>query len=441
MNRIMENHLKGLGQEGDDSFYIDANDHKSIALNTTSHEANIKMRSPFVSKTERYPAIKPSPGPGQYNLVKELNTEVQNEMKVSPQAFGSTYKNRTHFLNVEKTPFGKPTFLETPGVGYYHNTKKIPKRIQNEIMKAQKEREVEEGIQPKPGFMSSGPRPCLAELPMQEVGPGKYSVIHEQVNHEESSSKMPKLKGKDSMSVFISTSPRFKDMAEPPGLQTAKAEGAHKKLIKTELVKSEASKLSQIKQLRKENFEKQLQREKSKQSSVFQSKAPRFVTPRPLRLDDLSKVELQEIANHAALFGPHQKNLVLQEMPNKDLSNSVAPYTTIKKNIGFNSLVPRFKSSVHTGKQSPTPGPGSYGEGTLRTEDDLIAALYEADGMNVKSPNSQLSAMFRSEPRLKNSCVESAIKEKSYLTGPGAYNTNKSTVQKKTFNYELAHKA
>ena len=35
--------------------------------------------------------------------------------------------------------------MNVPGVGHYYNTKKIPKRIQHEILKAQREKEMEEG--------------------------------------------------------------------------------------------------------------------------------------------------------------------------------------------------------------------------------------------------------------------------------------------------------
>jgi hypothetical protein len=48
-----------------------------------------------------------------------------------------------------------------------------------------------------------------------------------------------------------------------------------------------------------------------------------------------------------------------------------------------------------------------------------------------------MTAVFRSEARLKHSMVEAMIKEKSFIAGPGAYNTNKSSVRKKTFNYDL----
>lgn len=156
MNRLTDGHVKV--REGDDSFYIDAYDYNSIAFNTAPIETNIKMRSPFVSKTERYPDIKLSPGPGSYNILRE-DSSINSDMKVSPQAFGSTYRNRTHFLNAEKTPFGEPSYISNPGVGYYHNTKKIPKRIQNEILKEQREREIAEGIQPKSGFLGSSERP------------------------------------------------------------------------------------------------------------------------------------------------------------------------------------------------------------------------------------------------------------------------------------------
>lgn len=51
-----------------------------------------------------------------------------------------------------------------------------------------------------------------------------------------------------------------------------------------------------------------------------------------------------------------------------------------------------------------------------------------------------MSAAFKSESRLKHSAIDSFIKEKAHVNGPGSYNTNKSTLKKKTFNYDLAQK-
>jgi len=215
MNQVLDNTIKKRDKEGDISFYIEANDHKSIALNTAPIDSNYKMRSPFVSQTERYPEIKPSPGPGSYNLIKDTTID-KSEIKVSPQAFGSTCKYRTHFLNAEKTPFGKPTFLSTPGVGHYYNSKKLPKRIEEEILKEQLEKEEFDETPHKSGFMMSSQRPCLSDVIPEELGPGKYET--------EKISKLPISDGynirkrKGEKSVFISTAPRFKDLSGQSGL-------------------------------------------------------------------------------------------------------------------------------------------------------------------------------------------------------------------------------
>ena len=42
---------------------------------------------------------------------------------------------------------------------------------------------------------------------------------------------------------------------------------------------------------------------------MFQSKTRRFITPKPKRIDGVSKQEYKEIADHAALFGPHKQHL------------------------------------------------------------------------------------------------------------------------------------
>lgn len=85
-----------------------------------------------------------------------------------------------------------------------------------------------------------------------------------------------------------------------------------------------------------------------------------------------------------------------------------------------------------------TPGPGSYEKGKIKNEYDLYKALWEADGIKLEKAASKLSPSFKSEERLKHSMIDSAIKEKSHIHGPGRYNTNMSTVKKRTFNYELA---
>lgn len=99
LNHLRETSQRKNDRDGDMSFYIEANDHKSIALNTAPLDSNIKMRSPFVSKTKRYPDIKLSPGPGDYNLIKEEKDDDESYMKLPAPAFGSNYKDRTHFLN------------------------------------------------------------------------------------------------------------------------------------------------------------------------------------------------------------------------------------------------------------------------------------------------------------------------------------------------------
>jgi hypothetical protein len=99
MNHAVETHKKIKEKDNNDSFYVEASDINSIAFNTAPVEGNYKMRSPFVSKTERYPEIKQSPGPGSYDTYKIADQSNNSDIKISPQAFGSTYRNRTHFLN------------------------------------------------------------------------------------------------------------------------------------------------------------------------------------------------------------------------------------------------------------------------------------------------------------------------------------------------------
>lgn len=90
MNYVLENAVKQHDKE-DGSFYIEASDYNSIALNTAPIDSNIKMRAPFVSRTKRYPDIKQSPGPGSYDIAKEKSLD-QSYIKVQPPAFGSNYK-------------------------------------------------------------------------------------------------------------------------------------------------------------------------------------------------------------------------------------------------------------------------------------------------------------------------------------------------------------
>ena len=97
LNDAMDNKLKQRNIETEDNYFIEVNDINSIALNSAPVDSNIKMRSPFVSKTERYPAIKQSPGPGSYNLINEPENAV-SKTKESSKAFGSSFKSRTHFL-------------------------------------------------------------------------------------------------------------------------------------------------------------------------------------------------------------------------------------------------------------------------------------------------------------------------------------------------------
>ena len=71
-------------------------------------------------------------------------------------------------------------------------------------------------------------------------------------------------------------------------------------------------------------------------------------------------------------------------------------------NMGFISKAPRFKGDL---KSSVTPGPGSYTEGKLRTEEDLMRALEESNGKGLNRSPSNPTAAFRSESRLKHSMM------------------------------------
>ncbi|CAI2358878.1 unnamed protein product [Moneuplotes crassus] len=435
----MSNHLntivgKTQKQEGGDSFYIEANDYHSIALHTAPIESNIKMRSPFVSKTERYPDIKQSPGPGDYNLIQENSLNMTDDMMTSPQAFGSTYKNRTHFLNVEKTPFGNPSFMNTPGVGHYYKAKKIPKRIQNEIIKAQRERAVEDGVMNKTAFLGSSQRPCLSDRKTDSVGPGKYGIA-KHTSKSEVRNYPFKNPRKQQKSVFISTSPRFRDVAKPPENALSNPASIREgiKQVHNKNNTSDDSQTSRWKRIKKQNFENNLKREKSKQSFMFQSGTNRFFTPKPQTIENLSKKEMKKVSQYAALFGPHQKNLY---QPGQDLDqkeDQPKGYTqAINKIVGFSSEAPRFKSPSE--KNNLMPGPGSYQSGKFRTEEDVFKALQEADGKAPKKPRNSPTAAFKSESRLKHSMIN-LIKESP---GPADYNSSISTIRKKTFNYDLA---
>ena len=98
-------------------------------------------------------------------------------------------------------------------------------------------------------------------------------------------------------------------------------------------------------------------------------------------------------------------------------------------------------NSIFIDKLNPNiPGPGEYERGRLKSEYDLKIALCEAEGIKYPDTKASMSAAFKSESRLKHSAIDSFIKEKSHISGPGTYNVNKSTLKKKTFNYDLAQK-
>lgn len=71
MSKVVNTYGRVKGHDTDDSFYIEASEMNSIALNTAPIDTNYKMRSPFASKTQRYKDIKPTPGPGAYNVMNE----------------------------------------------------------------------------------------------------------------------------------------------------------------------------------------------------------------------------------------------------------------------------------------------------------------------------------------------------------------------------------
>lgn len=403
MNSLVSHNNINRKREGDDSFYIEANDYHSIALNTAPFESNIKMRSPFVSKTERYPDIKQSPGPGDYDIAQEEGSG--NDINTSPQAFGTTYKNRTHFLNVEKTPFGDPSFLSNPGVGHYYKEKKIPKRIKNEIIQAQKEIDTDDGLTNKLAFMGSSNRPCLAGQNFDEVGPGKYDVSKNISKSETGMYAVPKF-NKEPQSIFISTSSRFKNIIKPNGNSRISPIIVRDEIrgIRNKIISPSSKKISRLKKIKQDNFKNNLKNEKTKPSFVFQSDTKRFVTPKPAVIEDIPMKEYKEIVNHAALFGTHQKNLYNKFENNIQEANDPNVYVaTIGKQVGFSTKSPRFRSNNQI--ISTSPGPGEYDKGKLRTQADLKRALQEAEGTITKNPNSKMTAAFKSEERLKHAMI------------------------------------
>lgn len=199
---------------------------------------------------------------------------------------------------------------------------------------------------------------------------------------------------------------------------------------------------SRIKKLKQENFQNNLQKEKSKQSSMFQSRTRRFITPKPQRLEDLTESQFTELGKFAGLMGRPNVDLAPKEMLRDKHSNTLLMTSyaaTFGKAIPFSSGAPRFGNAFVQKYNSDVPGPGHYAEGKMRTEADLDKALKQARGISMLSPKNHPSAAFKSESRLKHSMVDQTIKDKSYIAGPGAYNTNRSTIRKKTFNYDLAN--
>ena len=308
-------------------------------------------------------------------------------------------------------------------------------------MKAQLEKDLEDGIVQKPGFGCSSIRPCLSIENQDEVGPGKYKVNLSYDGDNEDDPSKSKNKPKDIKSVFISTAPRFNDIMGMTGFNSTKSNANYSKIdgIKTSKRRTISRKISQIRALKQNELENILKKEKSKESSVFRSKAERFITPRPLRLEDLSKEDYKKYAYYASLMDQHKKNLMMtsEGVSFNGKNESPSFMATISKSIPFDCHAPRF-SSGNTNIKALSPGPGSYEKGRIKNEQDLYTALCEADGIKLDKSLSKLSPAFKSEERSKNSVIDKFIKEKSHVHGPGAYNTNTSTFKKKTFNYELA---
>jgi hypothetical protein len=136
-------------------------------------------------------------------------------------------------------------------------------------------------------------------------------------------------------------------------------------------------KMERLRKIKQENFEEHLKNEKSKQSFMFQSKASRFITPKPIRVEDLNKKDFKELSKKAELVGVHQRNLLKSEKEKSENLLLMTSYATaIGKVVSFNSKAPRFANiNDLIKKQSSTPGPGEYGPGKLRTEYDLKTAL------------------------------------------------------------------
>lgn len=240
------------------------------------------------------------------------------------------------------------------------------------------------------------------------VGPGKYEM-HQDMIKESVRSPLFRL-GKGNKSVFISTSPRFKEPKKGHNNSPIRVQneiGFTKQISSKKKKTSSVSHQSQRwKKLKKQNFENNLKKERSKQSFMFQSDTERFHSPRPVRLENLSKQEIDEVAKHAALFGPHQKNLYSPMNESSTKADQSQDFVrTITKVVGFNSEAPRFKS---LSKTSFMPGPGDYNPGKIRSEHDLEIALQESSGKfskNSKDPQTTQSAAFKSESRLKHSMI------------------------------------
>ena len=182
-------------------------------------------------------------------------------------------------------------------------------------------------------------------------------------------------------------------------------------------------------------FDNILKNEKSKQSFMFQSKSKRFITPNPSRSEILHETKLSKLQENQALSNSQANNLLMQNKEIKENIERINAYTIINKVIPFNSKSSRFRDPIHYKKYNETtPGPGEYDKGRLRTEKDIILALWDINAEKARREYKNTSF----ESRLKHSAIDEYIKEKSYIAGPGAYNINKSSIKKKTFNYELS---
>ncbi|CAI2360610.1 unnamed protein product [Moneuplotes crassus] len=348
----------------------------------------------FSSKTIRGLKISQTPGPGSY--IHE-NTGLHRIMKNIPESFGTTSVKNTRFLNSSiEAPYSDPSYLDNPGAGTYSNIKPNRNKV---IRKIRLPGMLRTKLKKKSPFLSTDIRKCLTNSQDSEnlPGPGAYDLSF----RDQLKTLDQKYSQRYKKNPFGSHGSRF-------GRRKIKNKRVSQALSIEEEQAPQDKHLARV--YIDETIEKIKKDEQRKTTFQFKSATRRF--------KEDTVAHKKEVFNGIQPARYWNQDKMMSESHHKSSKRHLTK--DLENQIFLRNISPRFNYTKESLKAMEVPGPGTY-------------------SVNQKSITKHLEASpsFRAASRDQDSIFGKIVRKAGFGPGPGSYNSNVSTVVKKTFNANL----